>query len=225
MKVKQYLLASAICVVPFAASAAPPTPFTWTGLYIGANGGAFSQSTTARNLDGFFPVGPADDQSVFGGTGGLFGFTVGYNYQMNHYVFSLETDIAASTVNDNYTYRRMGFDITTSSKLSSLGTIRGRFGYALNNVLFYVAGGFAYGHVNNELQVGDWAARSLSTSGMRTGWTVGGGLDYAVANNWIVRAEVIYVDLGTVTGTNRSGCSFAFSNTYTGGRIAAVYKY
>lgn len=40
---------------------------------------------------------------------------------------------------------------------------------------------------------------SASASSTRVGWTVGGGLEYAITNNWSVRAEYRYTDFGHTT--------------------------
>ena len=143
-------------------------------------------------------------------------------------MLGLEADIAWSGLNNTST----NFDITgtgfsVSSKLSSLGTVRGRIGYAFDRALVYATGGFAFGHVENATAGSyDPAYYNVSTSGTQTGWTVGGGLEYAVTNNWTVRAETLYVDLGTkTTGVNDCGCTFGFKNTYTLGRFGLNYKF
>jgi outer membrane immunogenic protein len=238
MKTTQYLLASAMCALPFAASAADlpmkappyrvvqPVPFTWTGFYIGASGGFVHQGTTATNIDTlFFPHG-----TTFGvdGTGGLFGVNVGYNYQMGAIVLGLEADIAGSTLNNTSNALGVAGTFFTSSKLTSLGTVRGRIGYTFDRALLYATGGFAYGHVENTFNfpIDPNSTSGLSTSGTKTGWTVGGGLEYAITNNWTVRAEGLYVDLGKSTsGKNCSGCRFGFKNTYGLGRVGLNYKF
>ncbi len=239
MKLKHYLLASTICVLPFAASAADlpvkapyravaPMPFSWTGFYIGGSAGVISQNTTGTDINGLWD-NPGDTWGV-PGISGLFGINVGYNYQLsNNIVLGLEADIAWSGLNNTST----NFDITgtgfsVSSKLSSLGTVRGRIGYAFDRALVYATGGFAFGHVENATAIlrGDPAYYNVSISGTQTGWTVGGGLEYAVTNNWTVRAETLYVDLGTkTTGVNDCGCTFGFKNTYTLGRFGLNYKF
>ena len=240
MKLKQYLLASTICVLPFAASAADlpvkapyspaavAVPFTWTGFYVGGSAGLISQNTTGTDINGLWDS-PGDTWGV-PGISGLFGINVGYNYQLsNNIVLGLEADIAWSGLNNTGTSIDCAFScFSVSSKLSSLGTVRGRIGYAFDRALVYATGGFAFGHVENATAIlrGDPAYYNVSTSGTQTGWTVGGGLEYAVTNNWTVRAEALYVDLGTkTTAINNSGCAFGFKNTYTIGRLGLNYKF
>jgi outer membrane immunogenic protein len=239
-KMKQYLLASTMCVLPFAASAADmavkspytpqPVPFTWTGFYVGASAGLISQNTTGTDLgDGSSGTSngmlfSAGDTYGVAGTGGLFGLNAGYNYQTGAWVFGLEADIALSTVKNAYYFDPSPPDYV-SSQLNSLGTVRGRIGYAFDRALLYATGGLAYGNVKNGASDGD-PDLTVSTSGWRTGWTGGAGLEYAVTNHWTVRAEWLYVDLGTSTGTSPlSGCRFGFKNTYNVGRLGVNYKY
>jgi outer membrane immunogenic protein len=246
MKLKHYLLASTICVLPFAASAADlpvkapmrvvqPVPFTWTGFYVGGSAGLISQDTVHTDLDGDFNLsGSNPGGGTYGvpGHGGLFGINAGYNYQTGNWVLGIEADIAASTLDNtmnltgHFTDCRFGFQ----SKLSSLGTVRGRIGYAFDRALIYATGGFAYGKVDNNITNTTASGASetgqlINSSGWKTGWTAGGGLEYAVTNNWTVRVEGLYVDLGSTTAANNSGCSFGFKNRYSLARLGMNYKF
>ncbi len=233
MKIKQCLLASTLCVLPFAASAADlpvkaparvvqPIPFTWTGFYVGGSAGFISQNTTVTDIDGALFV-PGDTYGI-PGHGGLFGVNVGYNYQMGAVVFGLEADIAFSTLDDSIALTPFG-SINLSSKVNSLGTVRGRIGYAFDRALLYATGGWAYGHVENSLTSALFPAANVSLSNNRSGWTIGGGLEYAMTNNWTIRAEGLYVDLGDSTGVSSVGCRWGFKNTDTIGRLGLNYKF
>jgi outer membrane immunogenic protein len=65
------------------------------------------------------------------------------------------------------------------------------------NALFYATGGFAYGRVGQQYILGLTSnnTQTFDTSGNRTGWTVGGGVDYGLDQHWSVRAEYLYVSL------------------------------
>jgi outer membrane immunogenic protein len=245
MKLKQYLLASALCVLPFAASAADlptkappprvvqPIPFTWTGFYVGVSAGFISQNSrgydfgNTNDLDGL--INNSGDQYGIPGVGGLFGGNIGYNWQFApNWVVGIEADIAWSGVNNSFTVTSINTlaTATYSSKLDYLGTVRGRIGYAFDRALLYATGGFAYGGVNNF--AGNGPNRTVSTSETQTGWTVGGGLEYAFANNLTARVEALYVDLGTSEGATTSvssSCRFGFKNQYTLGRLGLNYKF
>jgi outer membrane immunogenic protein len=244
MKLKQVLLASTICVLPFAASAADlpvkapirvvqPIPFTWTGFYVGASAGFISQNTRGDDRgntnDGDGLINNIGDTYGIPGVGGLFGGNIGYNWQFApNWVVGIEADIAWSGVNDSFSvssFNGIGTG-TYSSKLDYLGTVRGRIGYAFDRALLYATGGFAYGGVKNS--AGNGPNRIASTSETQTGWTVGGGLEYAFTNNWTARVEALYVDLGSSEGTTTSvlsSCRFGFKNTYTLGRFGLNYKF
>ena len=89
----------------------------------------------------------AGDRYDITGYGGIFGVNVGYNYQFaGNWVIGLEADIAGSTLDTSFTSADV---LGLKSKLSSLGTVRGRIGYAFDRALLYATGGFAYGHVEN----------------------------------------------------------------------------
>lgn len=83
------------------------------------------------------------------------------------------------------------------------GTVRARLGYAATErFLVYGTGGLAYGKVktsyNYSQSFGDEFSSELgfSTSKTKAGWTIGGGAEYAITNNWTFKSEYLYTDLG-----------------------------
>ena len=79
------------------------------------------------------------------------------------------------------------------------GTVRGRLGYAFDRVLFFGTGGFAYadgGSSNGFNTVG-----FNKKDDFRTGYAVGGGVEYAFLANWTARVEFLYVNLDQGRGT------------------------
>jgi outer membrane immunogenic protein len=156
---------------------APVPAFSWTGFYVGIEGGADFLST---NVSGF----ATNNQTAV-----LIGGVVGYNYEFpNRFVLGLEGD-AGGVIGAKKT-NALGF--TTDA--SYFADIRGRLGYAVvDRALLFAAGGVAFGDTNfNGVAQG------------RVGYTVGGGLDYALTNNLIGRVEYRYTDLGrqTVNGVS-----------------------
>jgi outer membrane immunogenic protein len=96
---------------------------------------------------------------------------------------------------------------SATQRLSWLGTVRGRLGLTFldNRLLAFATGGFAYGRVTDSIQtigVPNGAAGILvgaSSNTVRTGWTLGGGIEYAFLANWSAKLEYLYYDLGSRT--------------------------
>jgi outer membrane immunogenic protein len=149
--------------------------FTWTGFYVGLNGGgAFGSSTW-------------DTAGSINTSGGLVGGTVGYNYQINHFVVGAEADIDWAGISGTTTTAACPAGCKTSD--SWLSTIRGRVGYAADRFLPYFTGGAALGNI-------DATTGPLTTSASNAGWTVGAGLEFAFTPSWSAKAEYLYVNLG-----------------------------
>ena len=93
-----------------------------------------------------------------------------------------------------------GTFMNDSAKATFLATVRGRAGVAFDRGLIYVTGGAAFGELKTADRLGFPGnfldANSATTH--RTGWTVGAGAEYAFTSDWSVKAEYLYVDLGTV---------------------------
>src|SRR3569623_3104829 len=75
-----------------------------------------------------------------------------------------------------------------------MGTVRGRVGYAVNNVLFYGTGGYAW--IDNKLSVSALGV-TVSDSKFHSGWTVGAGVEAFIAPQWSVKGEYLYRSLGS----------------------------
>ncbi len=163
----------------------PPAPiFTWTGFYLGVEGGGDFR----QYKDGF--GGYTVDKDA-----GLIGGVLGYNWQVSNFILGLEGD-AAGVLGGNKAFTPNGVAIYNNSFNSNYAAaIRGRVGIPVfDRALLYVAGGVAFGDTKTGFSTTGIAAQSYTTS--RTGWTIGGGVDYAFTDNWIGRIEYRYVDLG-----------------------------
>ncbi len=153
----------------YKAPAFMPPPFTWTGFYLGVNGG------------GGFGNSKWDTTSGFNTSGGFVGGTVGYNYQIQQAVLGIEGDVDWSNINGS----TGGF----STSNSWLSTVRGRVGYAAGRFMPYITGGGAFGNINAS------APGLAGGSATNAGWTVGAGLEFAFYGNWSAKAEYLYVSL------------------------------
>ena len=72
---------------------------------------------------------------------------------------------------------------------SPMGTVRGRVGYAFDQVLIYGTGGYAW--ADNRLTA-TLLSLSVSDSQFHSGWTVGAGVEVMFAPKWSVKAEYLY---------------------------------
>ena len=63
--------------------------------------------------------------------------------------------------------------------------------------MIYATGGVAFLGTNQTVSAGFPINGYTSASSTRVGWTVGGGLEYAVTNNWSIRAVYRYAQFGT----------------------------
>jgi len=179
---------------------APAPVQPWEGSYVGINGGFAWGASDRLTQNETYPDTAIGASASFSPEGGFGGGQIGHNWQRDHLVFGVEADIEGSsiggsaTVNPNSTTWAHG-----SSSLDWFGTVRGRLGYAFDRVLVYGTGGFAYGGVEDKLSKADPLTGSVSDNNTATGYVVGGGLEYAVAPAWSVKAEYQYIDLGKDT--------------------------
>jgi outer membrane immunogenic protein len=147
---------------------AAPIPI-WTGFYIGAMGG-YAQENASGN-----------------GTlsGGFAGGTLGYNWQAGQAVFGIEADAAWSNIGAS-----IGIPpFALTDRIRDLGTVRGRFGWAFDQVLIYGTGGYAW--IDNRLTVTVLGV-NFNDSQFHSGWTAGGGVEVMFAPKWSVKAEYLY---------------------------------
>ncbi len=98
--------------------------------------------------------------------------------------------------------------------------MRPRVGYAFDRTLLYVTGGLAYGGGKYTLNTIDGAGNTaaLNSSGIRTGWALGAGAEYAFSRNWSAKLEYLYVDLGN---QRMAGAVFTPAGVATGTTITS----
>lgn len=166
-------------VVPYVA------PFSWTGFYVGINGGyGFGSSDWSSAIT----TGSTDP------SGGLIGGTIGYNLQSGNWVWGFEGDI-------DYTWLEgtdnAGTGLCTGvgcrTEVPWLATFRGRIGWTFGQWMPYVTGGGAVASVKMTPAFGAEASDSPF------GWTLGVGIEYAMLGGWSVKAEYLYADFGDST--------------------------
>jgi outer membrane immunogenic protein len=194
-----------------------PLSRSWTGFYIGINGGG-GYSTQDQSIAGVDKAGIAAVSSGFvpgliatRGFGGMFGGTAGYNQQFGQFVLGLETDFDWSNIGgsggQNLTLGPFALTTTGSQQLDWIGTLRARSGWLVTpSTLLYATGGLAYGSVNSATSITLVTPKvtyvaAADTTSTQVGWVVGAGIEQALFTNWSVKAEYDYVDLGSISNS------------------------
>jgi outer membrane immunogenic protein len=205
--------------------------YSWTGFYFGANVGySWGRESNDWFLFGF--PAASERQNMNGVIGG---FQSGYNWQINQWVLGYESDIQASGQRGETIYCVINcgvLNVDASHKLPWFGTARSRVGYLVTpTVLLYATGGVAYGRTtaNYTLSVLGFPAAGESFKSTRAGWTAGAGVEAAVGGGWSLKAEYLYMDLGTNSMTvSTFGVPFFQLNNRVTDNIARVgvnYKF
>ncbi|MEW6438609.1 MAG: outer membrane protein [Pseudomonadota bacterium] len=170
---------------------APPV-FSWTGAYVGGQIGIQWGDTSWDRYDPTDTIF-IDSEFPYRTNGVVGGGHIGYNYQVNQFVFGVEGDVEGTNFNGNGTSNGNNWANTIRSNIEA--SIRARAGIAFDQLLFYVTGGGAYANFHTTAQnpPGIFYA---SDDFDRIGWTAGGGLEYAIDSNWSVRAEDRFTEFG-----------------------------
>jgi len=193
---------------------APPV-FSWTGCYIGAQAG-YAWADAGYDLN--IPPTPASGYD-FNANGGVAGGHIGCNLQVNQWVFGIEGDVEWSGLR--------GDDGGLGGSIDRIeanwgGSIRGRLGFAVGRTLFYGTGGIAWLDVDYSRP--DFDTQVVSQT--LTGWTVGGGIEHAIADNWTGRIEYRFTSFDSegfafTTGTPRTLRDLDVSTV----RVGLTYKF
>ncbi len=192
-------LAADLARVPYTKAAPVATQvYNWTGFYAGVNVGI----GLGRNLNReTIPDLLIDSSSTayLGPLGAIGGAQVGFDKQWGDLIVGLEADIQASGQKDRACTMACVpvFSYQVQQQTDWFGTVRGRVGLATGPVLSYVTGGFAYGNVKTGASLFTGTLATINSNETRTGWTVGSGVEAALAGNWTAKLEYLYVDLGT----------------------------
>ena len=195
----------------------PPAPvvaeipiFTWTGGYIGVQGGyLWSDVNFDDDVEG----------ELFSDSfnGGLLGGYIGYNWQTGPWVFGAEGDLNAVWNDETFTVG--AFDVDVGSDY--LASLRGRVGYAIDRTLIFATAGVAFTQASAEADIGN---ATVSVDQDFTGWTIGAGAEYAFTNNWVGRVEYRYYDFGdqSFSDITNFGDAKLTNNTVT---LGIAYKW
>jgi outer membrane immunogenic protein len=184
--------------VPTTAAAAAVAPYDWTGFYIGLNGGY----AVGRDRSTLYPLRSIQGNSFTSSPEGWFGgVQAGVNWQTGQWVIGVEADAQWSGQQGTTCFLCFNFPFFPEGSLTHelpwFATVRARLGYAMGSVLLYSTGGVALGEVRSTIDC--CLGTPVVVTNRRTGWTLGSGIEAALAGNWTAKVEYLYVDLGDIS--------------------------
>jgi len=174
----------------------------------------------------------------------LAGGQIGINYEFpNQWVIGVEADgdlaniAGTSSACGTFATGVVSGCGSDSAALNDFGTVRGRLGYAWNNVLLYGTGGWAWGNVSGTHTTPCFGTEcpgtsipfkggTASFSNSLSGWTAGAGVEWGFLPNWTLRVEYLHLEFDNVTtnyneviapGINGVKRPIAFANSSSGG--------
>ena len=156
--------------------------YSWEGPYLGGHLG-YGWLDVSNTSPG--QAWSQDDDGFLGGV------LVGYNFQMDRYVFGVEADAAFGFIDDTEVRPVFGpVEFTHHGQ----HTFRVRGGRTYGPALFYATGGLALADFRASSPIG-------SDKDFFVGFTIGGGAEVMIADRWSLRAEYLYADYGKETLT------------------------
>jgi outer membrane immunogenic protein len=204
---------------PYAGETFVVPVYNWSGVYIGGNiGYGWGRSSDTASLSpGGPPVFTDTLRSNMNGVVG--GGQIGYNSQMQNWLWGLEADFQGTGQSSSHSFTcptgvctaglipflpafpGPAIAVTSRQQLDFFGTVRGRVGVVVvPTVLLYATGGLAYGQVDTNSTL----AGATRAQNYIPGYVVGGGIEAAIGGDWTAKVEYLYLDLGTVSGSFNS---------------------
>ncbi len=237
-EMKSYLVSGiallALCTAPAMAAdmavkalpAAAPVP-TWTGFYIGINGGggwgSIDPSVTDVGPDAFFargnvPAVTANGSQGLNSSGALAGGQIGYLFQGGRAILGIEasfdwTNLRGSVSNGPTLYplnapNTFNWNLRGSSDFMAI--FLARAGYDMGTWYPYLTGGAAVAHLKysaNYVETFYPTNVTNSFSDDAVGWAVGGGAEFRVSQNWMLRGEYLHIEFDSFGGNGSIACT------------------
>jgi opacity protein-like surface antigen/outer membrane receptor protein involved in Fe transport len=177
--------------------------YDWTGFYLGAHVGVQQASTGGSTLNA--ATGAASAPIYPNPPDWHGGIQVGYDYMLpSRIVIGLTADVSSGGTKAITTADASGASVGQLTVFDS-ESVRARLGYAVNNVLLNGTGGWGWSS-NQYIRTQLTGTLNLATAGTDEavnkylgGWTAGGGITVALAQNWNVFTEYRYTDYGAST--------------------------
>lgn len=232
-----------------------PTAFSWTGFYVGGNvgygwGNSDPSTTTEFTSSNYWDIRSVPQVNTAGigrvlPSGFVGGVQAGYNWQTGGLVLGAEVDFDSAELRASRTAGTAfaccvgnSFSMMQTTNTNWLFTARGRFGWAIEHWLIYGTGGVALTDLSHRSIYADTfgAGENVIDHGTKAGWVAGGGIQYAVTANWIIRGEYLHDSFDSISSvsilgpTLITGCSCTrmfhsvnFNNDI--GRLGVDYKF
>jgi outer membrane immunogenic protein len=206
----------------------------WQGFYVGINGGfadtTFDTSRDVTTNGGYVAQDVLDieaisaislSQSEFSG-----GIQAGFNWVGSGMVFGVEGDFnmanssESASVTGNWTIFYGGANAhttTVETNLEWLATLRARLGMSAGGNLLYVTGGAAFAEADFTQGFSETTFpvpfSSVTATETLTGWTAGAGVEIPLGTNLSLKAEYLYVDLGSIDTVGSVGVGSSYNGT------------
>ena len=217
-------------VAPPAPIMAPTPVYNWGGFYAGLDLGYAWESAAFNNFGGV--------SNNFNPNGIIGGAYLGYNFQLGQsFVLGLEGDIEGGSVKKSVNPIALAIPLGSNIALTNdfRASIRARAGLAVDRALIYLTGGVAFANFNLKSTWGN-ALFSEQWNVGRSGWTLGGGVEYAFTQNWVGRLEYRFSSFGnfshfspfvgpTTQRINDSAIRAGIAYKFGGGYAPVVAKY
>ena len=201
--------------------------YDWSGFYVGVFGGGGYGNHNLNNALG--PAGFANYTINYSSTGGIAGGELGYNVQSGNIVVGVEADgfwsgIKGSDV-DQFNAGTLPIGSVDATSLRDGFTLRARGSIAVDRLLLFFTGGWAYGQFQHTNTVRGVGVDRFSAN--RSGLTAGGGIAYAITNNLIGKFEYRYYDFGRYerAAPLNAQIPYTVDNTYSVVTLGLDYKF
>jgi outer membrane immunogenic protein len=222
-------MAADISSAPVQSSLKSASYYEWNGLYVGGNVGYRSATVAgSQNINAASPI--ANSNTSSSPNGAIGGIQVGINWQIEKIVFGFEGDVDGMTAGSatssgaclNSGAAIPGCSFGVVDRLRYFVTFRARLGYAIDRWLLYATGGAAWQNIGSDISLSLTGIPSTAVGTVwntPVGWTVGGGIGVAIAENWSARIEYLHLQsIDTITSIPVSAAAlsaFSFTKTTT----------
>lgn len=228
--------------MPYKAAPMPQSIYNWTGFYIGGTAGGGIANSEHLDPD-FFGASNTKFQEPFG----MVGLGAGYNYQIGHAVVGIEGDYNWANV-DKTKLIDQGFCFNDGEacggssrfKMNEFATLRARGGLALDRTFIYATAGVAFAHIQNTSSFGTMGNTTpiavASEDQWKTGIAVGGGVEFALTQNWSLKGEYLMMQFrdsdasvvptfGNFTTCINVNCRMNYSESIQMARVGLNYRF